>query len=91
MKITYQPPAPPVVPPKFDEQLRAYLRDGYEVVSDGPSGVQLRGPKKMRRQTKVAMILGAVLTLAYGIGLVLLLFAMIDHAMAKPPTVFLPR
>lgn len=80
-------------PPQLDfsTRLNEYLSDGYKVLSDGPSGIQLEGPKVMRTQTKVAMLIGAVLVLAYGIGLIIILFALIDHAMAKPPVVFLPR
>ncbi len=59
--------------------------------SEGTSGAQLKFPKKMRTQTKVALVAGAVLLLVFGLGLILILFAMIDHAMAKTPTHFLSR
>lgn len=82
---------PPVLVQTFESKLKDYLQRGYKVLSDGPSGIQLEGPKVMRTQTKVAMLIGAVLVLAYGIGLIVILFALIDHAMAKPPAVFLSR
>ena len=75
----------------FNSHLQGYLDDGYEIISDGPSGVQLRGPKVMKTQTKVALVIGAVLVLAWGLGLIIVLFALIDYAMTKQPTAFLRR
>lgn len=71
--------------------LQDHVEAGWKILSDGPSGVQLEGPKQMRLQTKVAIIIGIPLVFVYGLGLIIILLAMLDHAMAKPPTVFLAK
>lgn len=69
--------------------LKHLVNDGWEVVSEGPSGAQLKKPKKMKTQTKVAMLVGAVLVFAWGIGVLVILFALIDYAMQKDESYFL--
>lgn len=86
MKLTPMQPAL-----SFDEQLHAHLDKGFKVISDGPTGIQLEGPKKMTGLVQGALIIGGLLTFVYGIGLIIVVFALIDYAMAKKPTVFLHR
>lgn len=86
MKYVMPPPAP-----TFDEQLNDYLAKGYKVISDGPTGIQLEGPKKMTGLVQGALIIGGLLTFVYGIGLIVIAFALIDYAMTRKPSVFLKR
>lgn len=76
---------------RYDTILRRLIADKWEVVSEGPSGDQLRGVKKMTSTGKGAMLVGTVLVFAYGIGIIVIAFALIDHAMQKAPTHFLQR
>ncbi len=76
---------------KTPETVPVLVRSGWKIVSDGPSGVQLEGPKKMKMQTAVALVLGVFLIFVYGIGLIVVAFALIDYAMTKPQTKFIPR
>ena len=64
---------------------------GWQVVSDGPSGVQLVGKKRLKTQTKIAYAVGFLTVPVYGVGLVILTAAFIDQLMTKPPTIFLSR
>lgn len=73
----------------YSQILRELLTDGWTVQSEGPSGAQLVGHKRARLQTKVAIVVGAVLLLAWGIGLIVLIFAFVDYSMTKPQTHFL--
>jgi hypothetical protein len=75
----------------FETALSTLIAQKWTVVSEGPSGAQLIGEKKMTRQTRLALIVGAVLVLAAGIGLIVMAFALIDYWMTKPPTHFLSR
>lgn len=75
----------------YSQILRELLTDGWTVQSEGPSGAQLVGHKRARLQTKVAIVVGAVLLLAWGIGLIVLIFAFVDYAMTKPRAYFLDR
>jgi hypothetical protein len=44
----------------FAEKVRVYLADGWWVTSDGPTGIQFVGPKKMRFADRLCLILGVV-------------------------------
>jgi len=71
----------------------------WEVISDGPSGVQLRAPKKLRKFDWLALGLGLLCfglgfltVLAYGFGLILVALGLLDYfVLTKAQTVFLPR
>ena len=71
--------------------LGQYLANGYTINSDGPSGIALTGPRVMKTQTKWAIGISLPLILVAGVGLILLLFALIDYGMTKGETVFLTR
>lgn len=78
-------------PEPYAALLDVLIQRGWTVTSEGASGAQLTKPKEMKTQTKVALVIGAVLILAFGIGLIVILFAMIDYWMTKPKTHFLSR
>lgn len=76
----------------FDEAVKAYHAAGWEVVSDGPTGVKFQGPKKMRGLDKACLIFGLLTFWLYGIGLIFIALAMLDYwLLTKPPTIFLNR
>jgi len=65
---------------------------GWEVISNGQSGVQLRAPRKMKRLDQVLLILGTLTVIFYGVGLILIAVAVVDYyAFTKRETKFLPR
>jgi hypothetical protein len=73
------------------DELNTLLGAGWNIVSDGPSGIQLQR-KKMKGLDKACLILGGVLIFAYGIGLFFILIALIDYFfLTKPETLFVPR
>ncbi len=45
----------------FDLALSRRLALGWTVVSDGPTGISLIAPKKIRDQTKLGYVLGVLL------------------------------
>ena len=73
----------------YAKLLGALVDAGWQVTSEGPSGAQLAKPKEMKLQTKVALVIGAVLVMAWGLGLIIMFFALIDYWMTKPATHFL--
>lgn len=76
----------------YPTALAQLTSQGWTVVAEGDSGAQLKGPKKMRTADKVCLWLGMVGLLLYGLGLVLILIAVIDYALlTKPRTHFLHR
>jgi hypothetical protein len=96
------PPRPPPITRKeeaatpafstLENQVRNYVLNGWRVISDGPTGVQLEGPKVMSSQDNICLILGFAGLLLFGLGIILIVFAVLDHCFfTKPPTVFLPR
>lgn len=76
----------------FDQQLAAYLKQGYKIVSDGQSGVQLE-KKEMRFLDKCALVFGAVLIIFFWPAAILaFIVVLIDYyLLTKPKTVFLGR
>jgi len=66
--------------PTFAELVQQYSAAGWQITSDGPSGVQVLGPKKMRTLDSICLILGIIGLFAYGLGLFLILIAVIDYA-----------
>jgi hypothetical protein len=43
---------------KYTRELKEHLAKGWVVLSEGPSGAQLELPKKMKTQTKIALVIG---------------------------------
>ncbi len=67
-------------------QIAGLVAQHWEVVSDGPSGVQLRAPRKLKILDVLSFVLGLtsfalgfLTPLAYGIGLILLALALLDY------------
>ncbi|HVT74595.1 MAG TPA: hypothetical protein VHD61_15785 [Lacunisphaera sp.] len=60
---------------------------GWQIVSRDAAGVQFRKPKEW---SKAAVILGLVLLIFYGFGLLILLLAALDYAMAKDKLIYVP-
>ena len=83
----------------LQQQVAGLVAQRWVVVSDGPSGVQLRAPRHMRKFDWLALGLGLLcfglgfLTmLAYGFGLVLVSLGLLDYfVFTKAETTFLPR
>lgn len=79
-------------PQDFNSELKGYVDSGWDIVSDGPSGVQLKAPRKMKGLDKGCLVVGAVLIVAYGVGLLLIAIALVDYYVLTPrETKFLPR
>ena len=76
---------------EYQFQLNAYLQRGWSVITEGPSGAQIQAKKKMAGLTIVCLTLGVVLIALYGIGLLLIICALIGHAIEKPETKFIAR
>jgi len=76
----------------FDSELRSFVDKGWEIVSDGPSGVQLKAPKAMTGMDKACCVFGFLTLIFWGIGLIFILIAVLDYAFfSKQETKFLPR
>jgi hypothetical protein len=76
----------------FNDEVKAHVSKGWKVISDGPSGVQLEGPKKMRGLDKLCLAVGVLTFWIYGIGLFFIAVAMLDYwFMTKPEAKFLAR
>ncbi len=69
---------------KYGVLLRQLTSQGWTVVSEGSSGAQLAGPKKMRKLDKGAIIVGIPLVLLYGLGLFLIGIALLDYVFLTP-------
>jgi hypothetical protein len=77
---------------KYTRQLKGALAEGWIMLSEGPSGAQLELPKKMKTQTKVALVVGFfLLFLFWGLGAIVMIAALIDYAMQKKQTKFISR
>jgi hypothetical protein len=77
----------------YSETLAKLTADGWQLVTDGPSGAQLKKPKKMRTLDSVCAVIGVVcLFFAWPLGLLLILIAILDFAFfTKERTHFLSR
>jgi len=67
------------------------IAEGWKITSDGPSGTQLEEPKRMNKREGFALIVGIFLIPAYGIGLLVILAAFVDHVTRKPNSRFFSR
>jgi hypothetical protein len=77
----------------YPSALSAALAAGWVMVSEGPSGAQLRKPKQMRGLDKLCLISGMVCFFFFWpVALVLILLAVLDYAfLTKERTAFLSR
>lgn len=76
---------------RYQKSLKEALGKGWIMISEGPSGAQLELPKRMKGQTKGAIIVGILLVFLYGIGVIIIAAALIDYAMQKKETQFISR
>lgn len=71
--------------------IQHYTNQGWEVVSEGPSGAQLREPKKMRSLDRAVLVVGIPLVFLWGLGVLLIAIALIDYIFLTPQkTLFIP-
>lgn len=76
----------------FDTEFKNRSALGWKVVSNGPDGMELRAPKKMKMIDKVFLGLGVLTLVIYGLGLVFIAFALLDYYVyTQPESVFLQR
>jgi hypothetical protein len=77
----------------YDVALQGALKSGWIMVSEGPSGAQLKKPKKMRGLDKLCLLAGVAVGLFNVIvGGFLILIAVVDYAvLTKDRTQFLSR
>jgi hypothetical protein len=73
--------AEPQTPPSFEEAVRRLTALGWKVTSDGPTGVQMQGPKTMNSLHRVLLGVGFVLLFVQLVaGIVLIAAALIGYA-----------
>ena len=76
----------------LQQQVAELVSQRWEVISDGPSGVQLRAPKKIKLIDLICLIIGFLTIVFYGLGLILIGLGLIDYfVFTKVETKFLPR
>lgn len=77
----------------YSETLAKLLNNKWQMVSEGPSGAQLKLPKKMKTLDSICAIIGVVcLFFLWPLGLLLILIAILDFAFfTKEQTFFLSR
>lgn len=68
-------------PTTFEDGVKLLVSQGWRVVSDGPSDVQMEKPKKPRLASRILFVVGAVIFLVSNwiIGSVVLLAAVVDY------------
>ena len=77
---------------RYKKLLSFAISEGWTVSSEGPSGAQLKKPRKMATSTKVVLYLGIILLLAWGVGLILIIISLIDYYVrTKEQTYYLDR
>ncbi len=64
----------------YRQRLEYLIAQGWEMKSEGPSGAQLVGEKKMRTLDRICLWLGILTVVFYGVGLIFIIIAMIDYA-----------
>jgi hypothetical protein len=89
----YNPDASDEAAGALQQQISDLVSRRWEVISDGPSGVQLRAPKKLKLIDLICLIVGVpALILFHWIGLVPIALGLIDYfVFTKVETKFLPR
>jgi hypothetical protein len=76
----------------FDEAVKAYNEAGWEIMSDGPTGIKFQAPKKMKGLDKACLVFGILTFWFYGLGLIFIVIALIDYCLlTKPESIFLNR
>lgn len=77
---------------EMQEQIAKLVSQHWIVISDGPTGVQLRSPRKLKKLDLLCLIIGLPMIMFYGLGLILVGLALIDHfVLTKTEMKFLPR
>jgi hypothetical protein len=76
----------------YQAEIAKWVDARWEVVSDGPTGVQLRGPRKLKVIDLICFIVGLPAIVFWGLGLILIGLGLIDHfVLTQRATKFLPR
>jgi hypothetical protein len=76
----------------YQQQIADLVAQNWEVISDGPTGVQLRAPKKVKVIDLLCFIVGLPTIVFWGVGLILIGLGLIDHfVLTKTEMKFLPR
>ena len=76
----------------FQKQYDDLTAKGWVVTSNGPDGMELRAPKVWRLSDKILLGVGVVGLVAYGLGLLIIGFALARHYLFNnPPTAYLER
>lgn len=76
----------------FQLQIAGLVARRWEVISDGPTGVQLRAPKKMKVIDMICLVVGLPAVVFHGLGVVLIGLGLIDYFIfTKAEKKFLPR
>lgn len=79
-------------PTSFNGRLSHALETGWIVISDGPSGAQLKIPKRMSRGQRQGIVAGVVLLILFGIGLIFILISILNFTyFTDEKTQFIPR
>lgn len=58
-------PSAKSAPPSYQQILAKLTSEGWQVVTEGPSGAQLKWTRKMMTQTRIVLVLGGVCLLFY--------------------------
>ena len=75
----------------MNPKIQDLIDKGWRITSDGPSGVRLEAPKKMTMREGFTIAVGVVLIPFFGIGLLVIGAAIIDHLKRTPETLFIFR
>jgi len=90
--VPFNPDASEEAAEEMRQQIAKLVSQGWAVVSDGPTGVQLRAPKKMKKLDLLCIVLGLPMVFFYGLGLILIGLGLLDYFLfTQTETKFLPR
>ncbi|MFA5262343.1 MAG: hypothetical protein WC378_00860 [Opitutaceae bacterium] len=68
------------------------ISEGWKIISDGPSGMQLQEPRRLGNLGKVFLALGILAVLFFWLaGLVLMGFSLAAYLLSKQETRFFPK
>ena len=77
---------------EMQQQIAKLISQRWEVISDGPTGVQLRAPRKMKKLDLLCIVLGLPMVFFYGLGLILIGLGLLDYFLfTESEMKFLPR
>ena len=87
------PPLPSPFPvSEFVTSVQNFVAAGWKVTCDGPTGVMIEGPKRMKLPDQVGLAVGFLTCWIYGIGVLFITAAILHYCLfTKPATKFLPR